>query len=143
MQKMSARSRYMAFEALTRKHGVVCVPPNEVSVEDIVNSIGNIIGLEKNPCSFTNEQTNSLVVFVAELQLVHEIIVTGLSTENGRFVLASTLDIPAVKVLLSNVPPFIQNESVLTELSRFGTVVSEITMLPLGCCSEQATKRSI
>ena len=36
----------MAFEALTRKHGVVCVPPNNISVEDIVISIGNIIGLK-------------------------------------------------------------------------------------------------
>uniref|UniRef100_UPI00358EE8F5 receptor-type tyrosine-protein phosphatase gamma-like n=1 Tax=Myxine glutinosa TaxID=7769 RepID=UPI00358EE8F5 len=44
---MLARSRYAAFEGLTRKHGVVCVPPNEVTVEDIVIAVGNIIGLEK------------------------------------------------------------------------------------------------
>ena len=44
---MSAHSRDTAFEALKRKHGVVCVPPNDVSVEDIVILIGNIVRLEK------------------------------------------------------------------------------------------------
>ena len=45
---MSARPQYAAFEALTQKHSVVCVPPYDVSVEFIVVSIGNIIGLEKS-----------------------------------------------------------------------------------------------
>uniref|UniRef100_UPI00358E0D42 RILP-like protein 1 n=1 Tax=Myxine glutinosa TaxID=7769 RepID=UPI00358E0D42 len=68
---MSTRSPYAAFEALTRKHGVVCVPPDEVSVEHIVIAIGNIIGMEKIRAA---SRMNKRIVFLAEESLVHEVV---------------------------------------------------------------------
>ena len=68
-----------------------------------------------------------VVIFVSETELVHEIVSTGLSTDDGHFV----LDSPAVKVMISNAPPFLKNQTLISELSRYGSVVSQITMLPL------------
>ena len=44
--------------------------------------------------------------------------------------LVSPLDTPAVKVIISNAPPFLKNQTLISELSRYCTVV-QITMLPL------------
>ncbi len=38
-------------------------------------------------------------------------------------------------MIISNAPPFIKNESLLRELSRYGQVMSKIKMVSLGCKS--------
>ena len=119
---MTSYSRYSAFEALTRKHGVVCVPPDDVSVEDLVIATGNIVGTDKvRAASRMNKRE---VIFVSETELVHEIVSTGLSTglstDDGHFVLVSPLDTPAVKFMISNAPPFLKNQTLISELSRYG-----------------------
>ena len=73
---MSTRSRYAADEALTRKHGVVCIPPNEVSVDDIVSAIGNMVGFEKVRAA--SRMNKRVVVFISDDQLVHDIVSTGI-----------------------------------------------------------------
>ncbi|KAK3540807.1 hypothetical protein QTP86_001970 [Hemibagrus guttatus] len=40
---------------------------------------------------------------------------------------------PAKEVMLSNVPPFISDEAIGKELSRYGRMVSPIKKIPLGC----------
>ncbi|KAK3568221.1 hypothetical protein QTP86_000214 [Hemibagrus guttatus] len=40
---------------------------------------------------------------------------------------------PVKKVMLSNVPPFISDEAISKELSRYGGMVSPIKKIPLGC----------
>ncbi|KAK3558071.1 hypothetical protein QTP86_007319 [Hemibagrus guttatus] len=42
---------------------------------------------------------------------------------------------PAKKLMLSNVPPFISDEAIGKELSRYGRMVSPIKKIPLGCKS--------
>ena len=39
-------NRYAVFENLTRKHGLVCTPPECIAVECVVICIGNLIGME-------------------------------------------------------------------------------------------------
>ena len=39
-------SRYASFEALTRKHGIVGVPPSEIDVEKLIVGVGEIMGIE-------------------------------------------------------------------------------------------------
>ena len=108
---MSTHSRYAAYEALTRKNGVVFVPPNEVSVDDIVTAIGNMVGFEK-VCA-ASRMNKRVVVFISDDQLVHDIVSTGISTENGYFILASPLATTSTKIVLNNVPPFIRNEALV------------------------------
>uniref|UniRef100_A0A9J7YHV5 RRM domain-containing protein n=1 Tax=Cyprinus carpio carpio TaxID=630221 RepID=A0A9J7YHV5_CYPCA len=42
------------------------------------------------------------------------------------------LSMPSKKVLLSNVPPFISDETLVRILSRYGKLVSPIKMIPIG-----------
>lgn len=43
------------------------------------------------------------------------------------------LSTPSKKIMLSNVPPFIKNEALERELSRYGKIMASIKMIPLGC----------
>uniref|UniRef100_A0A8C4WZD8 CCHC-type domain-containing protein n=1 Tax=Eptatretus burgeri TaxID=7764 RepID=A0A8C4WZD8_EPTBU len=81
--------------------------------------------------SCPSRMNKRVVIFVSETELVHEILSTGLSTDDGHFVLVSSLDTRAVKVMISNAPPFLRNQTLISERSRYGSVVSQITMLPL------------
>ena len=107
---MTSYSRYSTFEALTRKHGVVCV-------EDLVIATGNIVGTDKVRAA--SRMNKRVVIFASETKLVHEIVSTGLSTDDGHFVLVSPLDTPALKVMISNSPPFLKNQTLISELSRY------------------------
>ena len=108
---MTSYSHYAAIETLTRKHGVVCVPPNDVSVEDLVLATGNIIGIAKVRAS--SGMNKRVVIFISEVELVHKIVTMGLSTDDGHFMQISPLDTLAVKVIISNVPPFLENERLI------------------------------
>uniref|UniRef100_A0A8C4Q4U6 Neuropilin 2a n=1 Tax=Eptatretus burgeri TaxID=7764 RepID=A0A8C4Q4U6_EPTBU len=72
---MTSYSRYSAFEALTGKHGVVCVAPDDVSVEDLVIALGNIVGTDKVRAA--SRMNKRVVIFVSETELVHEIVDLG------------------------------------------------------------------
>ncbi len=45
------------------------------------------------------------------------------------------LSTSAKKIVLSNVPPFVKDEIIVQELSRYGKIVSPIKKIPLGCKS--------
>ena len=57
-----------------RKNGVVCVPPTEVSVDDIVTTIGNMVGFEKVLAA--SRMNKREVVFISDNHLVHDIVST-------------------------------------------------------------------
>ena len=79
-----------------------------------------------------------VVVFVSDESFVHDVVSAGLSTQSGHFVMASPMDVPATKIVVSNCPPFVPSEKILSILSRNGTIVSKISMIPLGCRHEKA-----
>ena len=49
------------------------------------------------------------------------------------FVQVNPLSAPATRVTISNVPPFIKNDAIEKELSRFGKFAGPMRMIPLGC----------
>ncbi len=61
--------------------------------------------------------------------LVEQGIVIG-----GEFVSVLPLSLPAKKVTLSNVPPFVSDEILTQTLSRYGKLVSPMKKIP--SCSE-------
>ena len=101
----------------------------ESSLEDVVLAVGNIIGFEHvRTASRLNQK---VVVFVSHENFVHDVVSEGLTTDNGVFMLASPMDTPAVKIVVSNVPPLLPNDILLSVLSRYGPVVSRMSMIPL------------
>ena len=43
---MGESLRYASFEALTREHRIVCIPPSEIDMEKLIVGVGEIIGIE-------------------------------------------------------------------------------------------------
>ncbi|KAK3523379.1 hypothetical protein QTP86_029883, partial [Hemibagrus guttatus] len=74
----------------------------------------------------------SVVMFVDDVSKAEAIVLNGVVV-NGTVVKVFPLSTPARHVILSNVPPFIDDEDLCTLLSRFGKVVSPVKMLPTGC----------
>ena len=124
----NTRPRYEAFDNLTRKHALVCVPPEGILTEDVVLAVRSIIGFEHVRAA--SRMNQKVVVFVSNENFVHDVS-EGLTTDNGVFMLASPLDTPAVKIVVSNAPPFLPNGVLLSVLCRYGTIVSRMSMIPL------------
>ena len=117
------------YESLSRENGLVCDPQREVKIEDVLLAIGKIVGLH-NICA-ASRMNKKVVVFVSEVHMVTSIVEQGLAVHPDLFLLVSPLDTPAVKVNVSNAPPFIRNDDLCAQLSKFGTIVSKITMVPI------------
>ena len=94
----NVRPEHEAFENLTRKHAVVCVPPEGVLTEDVVLAVGDVIGCEHVRAA--SRMSQKVIVFVSDEDLVQNIVSTGLTTESDVFMLASPMDTPAMKIVI-------------------------------------------
>ena len=81
-----------ASEGLTRKHAFVCVLPEGVPVEDIILAVVNIFGDEN--IRTASRMNQKVVVFVSDVSLVHEVVSTGIITDSGHFMMASSMPTP-------------------------------------------------
>ncbi|KAK3522674.1 hypothetical protein QTP86_029160 [Hemibagrus guttatus] len=117
-------------ERLTRRHGVrvVCA----ASVEECCLAVGNVVGHENIVSA--SRMNSAIVVFLNDVDKVRKLTQNGIVI-NNEMILVSPLSSPAKKVMLSNVPPFISDEAIGKELSRYGRMVSPIKKIPLGCKS--------
>ncbi|KAK3542572.1 hypothetical protein QTP86_030400, partial [Hemibagrus guttatus] len=117
-------------ERLTRRHGVriVCA----ASVEDCCLAVGNVVGHENIVSA--SRMNSAIVVFLNDVDKVRKLSQNGI-VNNNEMILVSPLSSPAKKVMLSNVPPFISDEAIGKELSRYRRMVSPIKKIPLGCKS--------
>ncbi|KAK3546563.1 hypothetical protein QTP70_028508, partial [Hemibagrus guttatus] len=77
---------------------------------------------------------SAIVVFLNDVEKVRKLTQNGI-VGNNETILVSPLSSPAKKVMLCNVPPFISDEAIVKELSRYGRMVSPIKKIPLGCKS--------
>ncbi len=72
----------------------------------------------------------AVVVFVKEENQVNRLISSGIVV-SGDFITVLPLVAPTIKVTVSNVPPFIQNQEIERELLRYGKLASAIKTVPL------------
>ncbi|KAK3572271.1 hypothetical protein QTP86_029688 [Hemibagrus guttatus] len=114
------------------------VPPSlrvkvcAASVEDCCLAVGNVVGHENIVSA--SRMNSAIVVFLNDVEKVRKLTQNGIVV-NNETILVSPLSSPAKKVMLSNVPPFIPDEAIGKELSRYGRMVSPIKKIPLGCKS--------
>ncbi|KAI4889036.1 hypothetical protein NFI96_021780 [Prochilodus magdalenae] len=104
-----------------------CVPESGTTVEDVLLAVGEQVGCE-HICS-ASRMNRAVMVFLEKESLVSSLIESGIGVK-GVLVQVSPLSAPAIRVVISNVPPFIKNE-----LARFGKFASTMKMIPLGCKS--------
>lgn len=114
--------------SLTAKHECRCLPDDTITVEDCLIAIGSEVGA-RNIVS-ASRMNKAVVVFLKEVYFVQHLVEFGL-TIRDTFLPVLLMSNPSKKVILSNVPPFITNES-LERLARYGKLVAPIKMIPLG-----------
>lgn len=117
------------FATLTARHGCKCLPDETITVEDCSAAISSEIGA-RNILS-ASRMNKAVVVFVKEESMVHHLVEVGLSV-GDVFLPVLQLSSPSKRVTLSNVPPFISNDSLERLLSRYGKMMMPIKMIPLG-----------
>lgn len=106
------------------------MPDADVSVEDCLIAVSAVVG--GNNIQSASRMNKAIVFFLSESLMVDELIESGL-TINDSFVPVLPLSSPSKKVVFSNVPPFIKNETLEQLLQRYGKIISPIKMIPLGC----------
>lgn len=77
---------------------------------------------------------NAFVLFVDEVEKVNKLVESGVVI-NDTFVPVLPLTMPAKRVIISNIPPFISDDVLVRELSRYGKIMLAIRKLPSGCKS--------
>lgn len=108
------------YESLTRCHGVKI--DSNVRVEEICLAVGDIVSHE-NILS-ASRINNATVLFLSTIEKANEM-------QNGVVIKGSLtpvlpLSTPAKKIVHSNVPPFVKDDVIMQELSRYGKIVSPI-----------------
>lgn len=116
-----------SLEFLTRRHGVKV--DSAVSVEECVLAVGAVVGIE-NVLS-ASRMNNAVVLFLKTIEFANLLVENGIEV-GGIFTLVLPLSTPSKKVMLSNVPPFIKNETLAAMLARYGKLVSPVKMIPIG-----------
>lgn len=116
--------------SLTRRHAVKVA--SAVSVEDCCLAIGEVVGHES--VLSASRMNSATVVFLDSIDKANEIVEHGIVI-SGEFVPVLPLSLPAKRVTLSNVPPFVSDDILTQALSRYGKLVSPIKKIPINCDS--------
>lgn len=103
------------FEKLTRHHTVEC------SVEDAALAVGDVVG--QKSVKSTLQMNGAIVIFVDSTAEVSELVEKGVVIKDAF----TTVSPPPHR--------FINNESLVKELSQYGQMVSPIRMVSLSCKS--------
>lgn len=119
--------------SLSLRHGVRCVPEAGVSVEEVLEAIGEQVGCD-NVVS-ASRMNKAVVVFLKEQNLTSRLVESGIWVSDVYTVI-SPLVSQSSRITISNCPPFIPNHDIEKELLRFGKIASGIKTVPLGCKNE-------
>lgn len=112
-----------AFEQLTRRHAIKLTPTVSCSVEEASLAVGKAVGYEH--IKSASRMNGAIIIFLSSTEKVAEVVESGVVILN-TFTPVLPLVSPAKRVIISNAPPFIGNETIANELSRFGQLVSPI-----------------
>lgn len=117
--------------SLTRRHGVKVTAA--ASVEDCILAIGEVVGHKSILAA--SRMSNAFVCFLNTVENANDVVERGVVIR-GLFTPVLSLSTPAKKVILSNIPPFIKDEALVKELSRFGKLVAPVKKIAIGSKSE-------
>ncbi len=91
-------------------------------------AVGEVIG--HSGVLSASRMNNAIVVFLDSVDKANDLVEQGIVI-GGEFVSVLPLSLPAKKVTLSNVPPFVSDEILTQTLSRYGKLVSPIKKIPI------------
>ena len=106
------------------------MPEASVTVEDVLLAMCEVIGGGKKIRS-ASRMNKAIVFFLSETALVDKLIEEGLVIKD-LFVQVLPLSSPAKRVVLSNVPPYFEDEILERILSRYGKQTAPIRPVLVG-----------
>ncbi|KAM9481499.1 extracellular calcium-sensing receptor-like [Clarias gariepinus] len=109
-------------ESLSLRNGVRCVTDNGVLVKEVLLAVGEQVGCDN--IYSVSRMNKAVVVFVKKTSLGSALIKSRIIVR-GSAVRVTPLSTPATRVVISNVPPFIQDKVIMRELARFGRFGSQ------------------
>ncbi|KAJ3590026.1 hypothetical protein NHX12_007983 [Muraenolepis orangiensis] len=107
------------FAKLTRKHGIKISAGFACTVEEIGLAVGEKVG--HGSIKSLARMNSAVVIFLDQVEKVNCVIETGI-TVREMFVQVQPLMLPATKVILSNVPPFITDEFLSRDCPGMGNL---------------------
>ncbi|XP_034063377.1 ribosome-binding protein 1-like [Gymnodraco acuticeps] len=122
----------MDYARLSRKHGFKISPMTPCSVEECSLAVGALVG--HGSIRSAARMNGGVVIFVDTEGKANKVVETGIVV-NETFISVSPLTTPATRVMISNIPPFIRDDFLVRELSKYGKIVSSIRKLSSGCRS--------
>lgn len=125
-----ADSRVGVLKNLTRRHGVKVAAA--VSVEDSCLAMGEVVGHDS--ILSASKMNSAVVVFLKSVEKANELVEKGIVV-NNLFTPVLPLSTPSKKVTLSNIPPFVSDDTLVKILSRYGKLVSPIKKILIGTAS--------
>lgn len=105
------------FERLTRRHAIKLQPAEQCSVEEVSLERGGI-----RECQVCLRMNGAVVIFLDSTEKVVQVVESGVVIKDS-FPPVLPLVSPASRIMISNAPPFIRNEALAKELSRYGQLV--------------------
>lgn len=103
----------------------------QCSVEQCSLAVADMVGCES--IISASRMNGAVVLFLDSIDKVNS-VVNGIVI-NDTFTPLMPLVQPAKIITLSNVPPFIKDETLERELSRHGKIMSKIKKVPMRCNS--------
>jgi hypothetical protein len=113
-------SQPSAEEMLSLRHGFRCVFEDRVKVVAVLLAVGEQV--EAEFIHSGSRMNKALVVFMKRVNLVGRLIASGIFVRNV-LVPMFPLSSPLTRVVVVNLPPFITDDQIRKELSRFGKFV--------------------
>ena len=114
------------FDFLTRRHAVKVA--STASVEICSLAVGDGVGHD-NILSAAR-MNSAIVMFLRTVDMANEVVENGIVVD-GSFTPVLPLSTPSKKVIISNVPPFIKDDTLAHSLSRYGKLVSPIKKITI------------
>ncbi|KAL0172965.1 hypothetical protein M9458_033276, partial [Cirrhinus mrigala] len=91
-------------------------------------------GLPGSGVLSASRMNSAIVVFLDSIDKANEVVEHGIIVK-GELIPVVPLSLPAKKVTISNVPPFVSDLILTQALSRYGKLVSPIKKIPINCSS--------
>nr|P14380.1 RecName: Full=Transposon TX1 uncharacterized 82 kDa protein; AltName: Full=ORF 1 [Xenopus laevis]AAA49975.1 ORF1 [Xenopus laevis] len=117
-------------EKLTRKHGVRCLMSSTHGIEAYIKAAAEVVG--HSAVVAASKMYGKAIIFARTLTAVHTLVQRGI-TVGGSYVPVEPLEGLGTRVVLSNVPPFLQDHLLYPHLQALGELKSNMSRIPLGC----------
>ncbi|MGH0131506.1 UNVERIFIED_CONTAM: hypothetical protein FKN15_060135 [Acipenser sinensis] len=128
--KAAASKAAPPFKNITRRHGVRCLLRDSLSIEGFVKAMAKAVG--PSAIVAASKMYGKAVFFLKSEAAANTAIERGLSM-GGMFVPIEPLEGLGSRIILSNVPPFIQDALLMPHLQALGEIKTAIHPVPLGC----------